>query len=137
MMPAFEFLSLVLKLLFTFLSFSFFFNIIHLFTCAYIVWVISPPCLPPLIFFYGIKHIYKIWGLSKGWEVSLCMSFLPQLFLFTRRATDRRKIKLLHQVLFSSVLRLPSSKEFIYLASLYHTSIISKLSKYHHYQLQL
>jgi hypothetical protein len=25
--------------------FSFF--IIHLFTCAYIVWVISPPCLPP------------------------------------------------------------------------------------------
>jgi hypothetical protein len=26
--------------------------IIHLFTCAYIVWVISPPCLPlpPLMF---------------------------------------------------------------------------------------
>jgi hypothetical protein len=29
----------------TFLSFLFFkFFIIHLFTCAYIAWVISPPC---------------------------------------------------------------------------------------------
>jgi hypothetical protein len=27
-------------------SFILFFNFIYLFTCAYIVWVISPPCLP-------------------------------------------------------------------------------------------
>jgi hypothetical protein len=26
---------------------TFLFFLIHLFTCAYIVWVISPPCLPP------------------------------------------------------------------------------------------
>jgi hypothetical protein len=33
-----------------YLHFSFFFKIIHLFTCAYIGWVISPPCpSPPLL----------------------------------------------------------------------------------------
>jgi hypothetical protein len=37
-----------------------FFVVVHLFTCAYIVWVISPPCSPPLL------HLPSVSGRSRS-----------------------------------------------------------------------
>jgi hypothetical protein len=71
-----------------------FFFIIHLFTCAYIVWVISPSCpspspSPPWVIFQIESYVYASWpgppssylGYLHSWDDN-CVSLWPDFFFF-------------------------------------------------------